>query len=122
MPAGGSTEHSPRVESRLCWVSQKVCSWFSRPSYRKTQKGFFGQPDASMRACEVASVVSDSVTPGTVAHQAPLSMGLSKQEYWSRLPCPPPGDLPNPGIEPVSLTFPALEGKFFTASATWEAQ
>ena len=75
-----------------------------------------------MRACEVTSVVSDSVTPGTVAHQAPLSMGLSKQEYWSRLPCPPPGDLPNPGIEPVSLTFPALEGKFFTASTTWEAQ
>ena len=75
-----------------------------------------------MRACEVASVVSDSVTPGTVARQAPLSMGFSKQEYWSRLPCPPPGDLPNPGIKPVSLMFPAFEGRFFTASATWEAQ
>ena len=56
-----------------------------------------------------------------VAHQAPLSMGFSRQEYWSGLPCPPPGDLPNPGIEPVSLTFPALAGGFFTTSATWEA-
>ena len=46
------------------------------------------------------------VTPGTVAHQAPLSMGLSRQEYWSGLPFPPPGDLPNPGIKPKS---PALQ-------------
>ena len=42
------------------------------------------------------------MTPRTVAHQAPLSMGFSKQEYWSGLPCPPPGDFPNPGIEPRS--------------------
>ena len=42
------------------------------------------------------------VTPWTVARQAPLSMGFSRQEYWSSLPCPPPGDLPNPGIEPTS--------------------
>ena len=54
----------------------------------------------------------------TVAHQAPLSMGFSRQEYWSGLPCPPPGDLPNPGIKPMS---PALAGGFFTTSATWEA-
>ena len=45
------------------------------------------------------------VTPWTVAHQAPLSMGFSRQEYWSGLPCPPPGDLPNPGIEPGSPTL-----------------
>ena len=57
----------------------------------------------------------------TVAHQAPLSMGISRQEYWSGLPCPPPGDLANPGIEPSSLKFPALPGGFFTTSATWEA-
>ena len=44
------------------------------------------------------------VTPWTAAHQAPLSMGFSRQEYWRGLPCPPPGDLPNPGIE---LEFPA---------------
>ena len=58
---------------------------------------------------------------GTVAHQAPLSMGFSKQEYWSGLPCPPPGDLPDPGIEPMSLTSPALAGRLFATRATWEA-
>ena len=57
----------------------------------------------------------------TAAHQAPLSMGFSSQEYWSGLPCPPPGDLPDPGIKPISLMFPALAGRFFTASAAWEA-
>ena len=46
-----------------------------------------------------------SVTPWTVAHQSPLSMGFSRQEYWSGLSCPPPGDLPNPGIEPRSATL-----------------
>ena len=58
----------------------------------------------------------------TVGHQAPLSMGLSRQEYWSGFSCPPPGDLPDPGMEPASLTFPALGGGFFTTSANWEAQ
>ena len=57
----------------------------------------------------------------TLACQAPLSLKFSRQEYWSGLPCPPPGDLPDPGIEPVSLTPPALAGRFFTTCATWEA-
>ena len=51
-----------------------------------------------------------------------LSMGFSKQEYWSELPCPPPGDLPDPGIKPVSFTSPASAGGFFTTNATWEVQ
>ena len=55
-------------------------------------------------------------TPWTVARRAPLSMGFSKQEYWNGLPCPPPRDLPDPGVEPGS---PAL-GRFFTTSTTWE--
>ena len=59
--------------------------------------------------------------PIDVAHQAPLSMGFSRQEYWDGLPCPPPGDLPETGIEPVSLKSPALARGFFVASATWEA-
>jgi len=57
----------------------------------------------------------------TVACQAPPSMRFSRQEYWSGLPCPPPGNLPNPGIKPTSLTSPAVAGGFFTISATWEA-
>ena len=67
------------------------------------------------------SVAPDSATLWTVARQAPLSMGFSMREYWGGLPCLPAGDLPDPGIEPVSLTSTALEGGFFITSATWEA-
>ena len=56
------------------------------------------------------------VTPWTVAFKASLSMGFSRQEYWSGLPCPLPGDLSYPGIKPVSLVSPALAGRFFTSS------
>ena len=58
-------------------------------------------------ACAVLSlsVVSDFATPWTVAHQAPLSKGFSRQEYWSGWPCPPPGHPPNPGIDPRSPTL-----------------
>ena len=61
--------------------------------------------------------MSNSTTLGTVAGQAPLPMGFCRQEYWSGLPCPPPGELPDPGNEPASFTSPALAGGFFTASA-----
>ena len=57
----------------------------------------------------------------TAALQAPLCMGFSRQESWSGVPCPPPGDLPDPGTEPSSLLSPALAGGFFTTGATWEA-
>ena len=57
-----------------------------------------------MHVCRVASVMSDSV-----AHQVPLSLGFSRQQYWSGLPCPPSGDLPNPGFEPESPASPALQ-------------
>ena len=53
------------------------------------------------------------VTLWTIAHQAPLAMGFSGQEHWSGLPCPPPGDLPDPEVEPMSLMFPALSGVLF---------
>ena len=56
-----------------------------------------------VHACKVASVVSNSATLWTVAHQTPLSMGLSRQDHWSGLPYPPPGYLPNPRIKPMSL-------------------
>ena len=59
------------------------------------------------------------MTPWTVAHQAPLSMVLFKQEYWSRLPLPTSWDLPDPGVEPVSLVSPSLAGGFLTTSAAW---
>ena len=59
--------------------------------------------------------MSDTVTPWTVACQAPQFMGFSRQEHWSGLPCPPPGDLPNPGIEPGSPESGVLTGGLFTA-------
>ena len=67
-----------------------------------------------MHVCAVTSVISDSVIPWTVAHQSPLSTRFPKQEYWSGLPFPPPGDLPDLGIELTSLTAPALADRYFT--------
>ena len=67
------------------------------------------------------SRVSLLATLLTASPQAPLSMRFSRQEYWSELPCLPPGDLPEPGINPESLMSPALAGEFFTTRTTWEA-
>ena len=60
--------------------------------------------------------------PWTVSRQAPLSMRVSRREYWSGLPCPPLVDLPDPGIELASLMSSAFTGRYFTTSTTWEAQ
>ena len=68
------------------------------------------------------SVVSGSLQlHGLVAHEAPLFMEFSRQEYWNGLQFPTPRDLPDPGIEPTSLVSPALAGGFFTSRTTWEA-
>ena len=66
--------------------------------------------------------MSDFVTLWTVARQAPLSMGFSRQEYGVGCHALLRGIILTPGIKPMSLTFPALVGRFFTTSATWEAQ
>ena len=77
-----------------------------------------------MCACMLSLVshVQLFVTQWTAAYHVHLFMGFSRQEYWSGLPCPLPGDLPDPGIEPASLMSPALTGEFFTTSTTWETQ
>ena len=86
--------------------------WISTCSYRFTSlKKKYGD-----HSCHVWLFA----TPWTVALQAPLSVGFSREEYWSGVPFPSPGDLPNPGTEPASLTSPALAGRFFTTSTTWE--
>ena len=88
------------------------------------QHGWGGEASPSLRGswreplCACVHVHSLSrvrllVTPRTVARQAPLSMGFSRQEYWSGLPFIPPGDLPHPGIKPKS---PALAGGFLTTA------
>ena len=77
-----------------------------------------------MHACVLSyfSYIQLFTTSWTVAHQALLSMGFSRQEYWSGFLWPPPGALPDPGIEPASLVSPALVEGFFTTSITWEAK
>ena len=71
--------------------------------------------------CGCCSVASDYATTWTVAHQAPLSTGFSRPEYWRGLPFPSPRDLPNPGIEPTSAS-PALAGIFFTTEPPGKPQ
>ena len=109
------------------------------PSLRSTvaylKCGILG-PDALARGCiyicvcacmlscfsYVALVMSDSLQHhGLQLTRLLCPWGFSRQEYWSGLPFPPPGDLPDAGIEPVSLMSPALAGSFFTTNATWEA-
>ena len=86
-----------------------VLFWFQSCSYNYVH--------VCMRA-QLLQLCLDSVTLQAVVHQAPLSMGFSRQEYWNGLPCPPPGGLPDIGIKPTS---PALAGEFFTHWVTWEA-
>ena len=69
----------------------------------------------SLQSCVTLCDPKDCSPPGSSGH------GFSRKEYWSGMSCPPPGDLPNPGIEPTSLMSPALAGGFFTTSATWKA-
>ena len=86
-------------------------------SVTSNPKGTYDSPAPLLyTVCHAKSLhcVRLRATPWTVTHQAPLSMGFSRQEYWSGLPCCPPEDLPDPGIEPTSLKFSALAGMFFT--------
>ena len=90
------------------------------PSGSQEQTASYFCLPVCMCVCCLFSRVQLFVTLWTLAHQAPLSMGFSRQEYWNGLPRPPPGDLPDPGIEPSSLLSPASAGGFFTTSATWK--
>ena len=86
---------------------------------RKRQQCLFFEEEcvcSFIQSCPTLCDSLDRSLPGS------LSMGLSRQEYCSGLPFPTAGDLPNPGMEPTSLMSPALAGRFFTTSATWEAQ
>ena len=73
-----------------------------------------------MPACSVTKSCLTVVTLETAAHQTPLSMEFSRQEYWNWLPFPPPRDLPNPGIELTTLVSPALASRFLTAEPPWK--
>ena len=79
----------------------------------------YNKPHGSFILCVCAQLVPCVwlfATPWTVAHQTLLSMEFSRQEYWSGLPFPTPGDLPNPGKEPMSSVSPTLSGRFYTTA------
>ena len=96
----------------------------SRPFNPNDKLGFMhiGNAVCSYYGLSRFSHVQLCETLWTAAGQPPPSMGFSRQEYWSGLLCPPPGDLPDSGMEPASLSSPALAGGFFTISTTWEVQ
>ena len=75
-----------------------------------------------LTACALLSCAQLFAIPWTAAYQAPLSIEFFRQKYSSGLPFPPPGDPPDPGIEPKSLVSLALAGRFFTTETTWEAR
>ena len=114
--AGSRGDPTSRIRpyDRSVWLgfSGDVPDWGCRPCSLSTQ-----YPCAAYQYTWVLSLfscVQHFVTPWTVAHHASLSMGFSRQEYWGGLPCPPPKDLSDPGVEPKSLMSPALAGGFFT--------
>ena len=98
------------------------CSLWGHTESDTTEATYqYQQPVTIFSSVQSLSPVRLFETLLIIAHQAPLPMGFSRQEHWSGLPCPPPGDLPDSGIEPTSLTSRALAGRFFTTRATWEA-
>ena len=105
-------------EMRLEYKRIKVNEW--KQPLQLYFKKFHCEEEGKEGTCVLSrfSRVSHFVTLWTVPCQAPLFMGFSRQKYWSGLPCPPPGDLPDPEIEPTPLTSPALAGEFFTTSTT----
>ena len=107
--------HFRRVTHRVRIKRDHYYSQQKLPDHFRTGKG---GTRARMLSC--FSRVRLFSTAWTVARQAPLSLGFSRQEHQSGLPHPPPGDLPDPGMEPESLRSPTMAGRFFTTSATWE--
>ena len=103
--------------SDMTWVWGTCLFWHGVSGYMPLYGSHplcFDLSRTSFSFCAMLSCVRLFETLWIVARQAPLSMGLSRQEYWSGLPCPPPGDLPAPsGIELASLAFPALADRFF---------
>ena len=98
-----SMEYSVWHIINICWINQYIKAPLSRPNTSYWVLSFFSR-------------VQLFATLWSVAYQAPLSMGFSRQQYWSGLPCPSPGNLPNAGIKPVSPAAPALQADSFPLS------
>ena len=102
------------TEEKLTSICGRGCHWYQLTDGRQHKQPGMLCEFGKCVCAQVAQVMSDSEIPWTTAHKATLSMGFSRQESWSGLPFPSPGDLPNPGIEPVS---PALADGFFTTES-----
>ena len=100
-------KHQFSLSDYLCVLCSVCCTWGCKES------------DMTGQLTHTCTVVSDSVMLWTVACQALQSTGFSRQEYWSGIPFPSPGNLPNPGIKPVSPVSSAFQ-RFFTHWTTWE--
>ena len=109
----------PERSCRYCWRQ-----WLTQGGRGRTTlvSSYFHPQSTHAHMLSCLSHIRLFVTPWTVVHQSFLSIGFSRQEYWSGLPFPFLGDLPNPRTKPVSLTSPALAGSFFSTGAIWEAQ
>ena len=108
--------------SKIPWFLLAYLTWDFGISLSLSGINSFLRNSFSVHVCMLSHLSSVQLFAmlWTVARQAPLSMGFSRQDYWSGLPWPPPGYLPDPRIEPSSLMSAALAGRFFTASTTWE--
>ena len=110
--------HSSILAQRISWTDEPGGLQFMRSGGgHNKQLGVHTQSPVVPQLCcggLVAKLCPTLVTPQAVARQAPLSMGFPRQEFWSGLPCSPPGDLPDLGIKPASSGSPALAGRFFT--------
>ena len=113
----------------LWWSTNRVLFFFPADIMKSGSKQILSTPTGILHfmaflispLCILShfSCVQLCVTLWTVARQAPLSMGFSRQQYWNGLPCPPPGYFPNPGIEPVSLAAPASEADSSPLCPLW---
>ena len=123
--------HSSILARKIPWTKEPgrlQSMWLQRIGQNGATKHTHSlvlQTISTKNACPLQKVKSLSrvrllETPSTAAPHAPLSMGFSRQEYWSGLTCPPPGDLPDPGIRPAFFRCSALVDRFFTINATWE--
>ena len=99
----------------LGWCGSKICD--SKITWNRGCQMLYTKITMELHANPLQSYL----TPWTIAHQALLFMGFSRQEFWKRLPFLSPRDLPDPGIEPASLMSLTLAGRLFTTSTTWEA-
>ena len=105
-----------------CCISLDLCFLQTYPTLFNLYDGCKNNVNRATLPCECAKLPQSYLTLCNLMDYSPpgsLSMGFSRQKYWSGLPCPPPGDLPDPRTGPVSLMSPALAGRFFTTSATY---